>query len=70
MATDSPTICWCVDCQESFQLTAGETTFYLSRWLQLPKRCQDCRDRRRNSEPVHDPDTFGNRLPNPRRDSH
>lgn len=36
----------CMDCGKSFELSDGETVFYESNGLDLPKRCKSCRDRR------------------------
>lgn len=37
----------CVDCGKEFTLTEGEIKFYKSKGLQLPKRCKECRDKKR-----------------------
>lgn len=37
----------CVDCGAGFILTSGERQFYVDRGLNLPKRCPECRGRRR-----------------------
>jgi len=37
----------CCDCGAGFILTSGERQFYLDRKLNLPKRCPECRRRRR-----------------------
>mgnify|MGYP001259923154 CR=1 FL=1 len=40
----------CVECQESFQFTAGEQEFYAQRGLtNEPKRCPTCRQARRST---------------------
>lgn len=38
----------CKDCGKMFYLNHGETLYYLDRELKLPKRCKECRDRRRS----------------------
>ncbi len=37
----------CVECNTPFRMSAGEVGFYLELDLNLPKRCQLCRDARR-----------------------
>lgn len=37
----------CCDCAAGFILTAGERQFYFDRKLNLPKRCPECRRKRR-----------------------
>jgi hypothetical protein len=37
----------CCDCGAGFILTAGERQFYFDRHLNLPKRCPECRRKRR-----------------------
>lgn len=37
----------CCDCGLGFILTSGERQFYLDRNLNLPKRCSQCRRKRR-----------------------
>ena len=37
----------CYDCGAGFILTVGERQFYLDRQLNLPKRCSECRRKRR-----------------------
>ncbi len=37
----------CIDCDSGFILTSGERQFYSDRGLNLPKRCPQCRARRR-----------------------
>ena len=37
----------CVDCGQTFLLGASEQRFYRERGLELPKRCKDCRSKRR-----------------------
>lgn len=37
----------CVDCGKAFIWNREEQAFYLSKGLQPPKRCKDCRLRRR-----------------------
>ena len=38
-----PEIRICKDCGKSFELCGGERDFFLSKRLQLPKRCKPCR---------------------------
>jgi len=40
----------CRDCGESFEIAAGEQTFYRSKGLFLPKRCPACRAYRRSEQ--------------------
>ena len=42
----------CCDCGAGFILTVGERQFYFDRKLNLPKRCQECRQRRRQGREV------------------
>jgi len=37
----------CVDCGKPYYLTTGEISFYKSKGMPLPKRCQPCRHERR-----------------------
>jgi hypothetical protein len=37
----------CVDCGKAFTWNREEQAFYLSKGLQPPKRCKDCRLRRK-----------------------
>ena len=37
----------CADCEDSFVWNREEQTFYLSKGLQPPKRCKNCRLKRR-----------------------
>jgi hypothetical protein len=37
----------CVDCGGNFVLTSGEIQFFQDRKLNLPKRCSECRRKRR-----------------------
>ena len=37
----------CVDCGANFVLTSGEIQFFHDRKLNLPKRCPECRQKRR-----------------------
>ena len=37
----------CIDCQNPFEFTEGEKQFFKDRNLQVPKRCKDCRAKRR-----------------------
>ena len=40
----------CVSCGKTFTLTDSEITFYKSKNLQLPKRCEACREKRNEIE--------------------
>lgn len=40
----------CVECGESFEITPTEQEFYMSRELDLPKRCADCREKRKQED--------------------
>lgn len=42
----------CVDCQTPFVIENGERDFFESRGLPLPRRCVDCRRRRRATRPA------------------
>ena len=42
----------CVDCGAGFILTSGERQFYSDRKLNLPKRCPECRRKRRQRSGV------------------
>ena len=37
----------CVDCGGEFTFTAGEQEYYRDKGLQEPKRCADCRAKKR-----------------------
>lgn len=37
----------CKECGNEFELTEKEEKFFIDRKLELPKRCKDCRVRRR-----------------------
>ena len=37
----------CVDCKSTFLFTVGEQLYYASKGLSRPKRCRDCRERRK-----------------------
>ena len=36
------------ECPTTFTITEGEEKFYTDKGMYLPKRCQECRDKRRN----------------------
>lgn len=42
----------CYDCGAGFILTYGERQFYFDRKLNLPKRCPECRRKRRQGRGV------------------
>jgi Zn-finger protein len=48
--TDGDEIHTCVDCHYDFVLKKSEIEFYILRNLQLPKRCEGCREDRKNPE--------------------
>ena len=37
----------CVNCRQAFTFTAGEQRFYWSKGLAMPKRCPECRMKRK-----------------------
>ena len=37
----------CMDCEVNFVFTAGEQSFYLKKAFSEPKRCDDCRKKRK-----------------------
>ena len=37
----------CVDCKQDFTFTEGEQDFYAEREYTDPKRCKDCREKRK-----------------------
>ncbi len=37
----------CIDCGVVFTFTIGEQTFYKDRQFTEPKRCQDCRNKKK-----------------------
>lgn len=37
----------CVDCEQEFTFTAGEQKFYWAKGLAKPRRCRECRLRRK-----------------------
>ncbi|MHC4459413.1 MAG: zinc-ribbon domain containing protein [Planctomycetota bacterium] len=37
----------CVDCGNKFNFSTEEQEFYIQRGFQEPKRCKDCRDKRK-----------------------
>ena len=39
----------CVNCGEEFLFTDGEQRYFLSKGLSIPKRCPQCRQRRRET---------------------
>jgi len=45
-----PEIRNCKDCGKSFELSEGEREFFLSKRLQLPKRCKSCRKAKRQNQ--------------------
>jgi putative zinc ribbon protein len=40
----------CQDCQQPFRWTEGEQEFYAKQQFSRPKRCRDCREKRRASK--------------------
>lgn len=47
MTKDNARICIEEGCETRFNITDGERAFYQQRNLHLPKRCPDCRERRK-----------------------
>jgi DNA-directed RNA polymerase subunit RPC12/RpoP len=39
----------CVDCDKDFAFTIGEQKYFISKELSPPKRCPECREKRRTS---------------------
>lgn len=37
----------CIDCKEDFRFSEGEQEFYQSKGFQKPKRCEDCRKKKK-----------------------
>jgi len=37
----------CVDCGATFVITAGEQSYFISKLLSIPKRCSECRAKRK-----------------------
>ncbi len=37
----------CLDCGKDFQFTAGEQRYFFSKGLSIPKRCPECRLKRK-----------------------
>jgi len=45
--------CVCLDCNKNFKLKIGEFNFYVDKRLQFPRRCKNCREKRKlNKEEV------------------
>jgi len=40
----------CNDCNEDFIFTAGEQDFFEEKGFDEPKRCKDCRDRKKSEK--------------------
>jgi len=40
----------CVDCHETFTLTAGEQEFFTMKQFPFPKRCKECRIKKKASQ--------------------
>lgn len=41
----------CTDCKKRFIITEGEANWYKEKGLKLPKRCKECRDKRKGNIP-------------------
>ena len=41
----------CKQCGKEFELSEGEIRFYEKKGLELPKRCQQCRDQKAGNRP-------------------
>ena len=39
----------CVDCRMDFVFTVGEQRYFFSKGLSIPKRCPNCRQKRRET---------------------
>lgn len=39
----------CCDCEKAFTFTAGEQRYYASKKLSTPRRCQECRQVRKQT---------------------
>lgn len=37
----------CIDCEETFTLTEGESEWYQQKGFNEPKRCKDCREKKK-----------------------
>ena len=37
----------CVDCNEEFEYTDGEQEFYIQKGFNVPKRCTECRAKKK-----------------------
>jgi len=37
----------CLDCKNTFVFSSGEQAYYQSKALSQPKRCRECRERRK-----------------------
>lgn len=48
-------VCACKDCNAEFTFTAGEKRFYETNGFQPPKRCKDCRNKRKAQRDVGPP---------------
>lgn len=40
----------CSDCKEEFEFTAGEQKFFFSKGFQTPKRCKECKAKKRSRD--------------------
>jgi Probable zinc-ribbon domain len=40
----------CIDCHADFAIPVSEQLFFYRKNLSIPRRCPECRQRRRNSE--------------------
>lgn len=40
----------CKDCGAEFEISPGEQRFYAEREWDLPKRCKDCREKRKKEK--------------------
>ena len=47
MTTYRSEIVKCIDCENKYILSAGEQEFYTGKSLSLPKRCPDCRRKKK-----------------------
>lgn len=40
----------CVNCNKPFTITSSHAKWFLDKGLELPKRCKECRTKRRNGK--------------------
>lgn len=47
---DKEVRCIEASCKKYFTITAGEQEFFAGKGFQLPRRCKDCRERRKREQ--------------------